>query len=133
MTLVAAGVGAAPALLPAVNRSQDLAPVSRRAAEVASTRPLLLWQPDETLVGTLDAGAGLAPRHADTFEEVTRRAAAEPATVVLVEVSPEGSDWRAQALLAAGWVVSERIDSPGPGGRHYALFVLRDRVGTPGP
>jgi 4-amino-4-deoxy-L-arabinose transferase-like glycosyltransferase len=122
-------LGVAPVLFPVMNRSQDLSPVAGAARAVAAHHPLVLWQPDETVVGTLDLYAGLTPPRVFAAEEIRRRLEASPDLRVLTEVSTSRGKERRLADLGQefGLTVQQRIDLPGPQGRRYAVLALPGR------
>ena len=83
-------------LIGAVNRSQDLAALASRIAQVAAPRPLLLWNPDETTLAWaqlyLPAGSWSAVDDADrdVSEMLAQRLHAAPDTVVLSMIPGKG-------------------------------------------
>jgi 4-amino-4-deoxy-L-arabinose transferase-like glycosyltransferase len=119
----------APVLFPVINRAQDLAPVATAAREVVASHPLVLWQPDETTIATLDFYARLTPPIVDQGSELERRLVAAPATRVLTEVTPgRGKERRIAELVDRfGLAVERRIDLPAPGGRRYAILAVPGR------
>jgi 4-amino-4-deoxy-L-arabinose transferase-like glycosyltransferase len=119
----------APVLFPVINRSQDLTPVAAAAREAAVAHPVVLWQPDETTIATLDFYARLTPPAVTTDEQLAERLAATPNLRVLTEVTPGRGKERRPAELAQrfGLTVEKRIDLPAPEGRSYAILGLPRR------
>ncbi len=117
-------VGIAPVLYPVLNRSQDLSPVAEATAEVARVHPVVIWQPDETIIGVLDFYASLTPPFTSADDELRRRLRADPSLRVLTEVTEgAGKERRADNLERRfGLMIERRVDSPPPGGRAYAIF-----------
>jgi 4-amino-4-deoxy-L-arabinose transferase-like glycosyltransferase len=116
----------APVLFPLINRSQDISPVARAARALAADHPVVLWQPDETIIAVLDFYAGLTPPRITAASELQRRLAATPKLCVLTEVTGGRGKERRIAELGErlGLVVERRIDLPAPGGRSYAFLAL---------
>jgi 4-amino-4-deoxy-L-arabinose transferase-like glycosyltransferase len=122
-------LAAAPVLFPLLNRAQDLSPVAVAARSAAQGAPLVLWQPDETTIATLDFYASLTPPIVTSDEQLAARLAAAPDLRVLTEVTPGRGKERRPAELARafGLVVERRIELPAPGGRSYAILGLPGR------
>jgi hypothetical protein len=122
-------LAAAPVLFPLLNRAQDLSPVAAAARTVSGVDPLVLWQPDETTIATLDFYASLTPPIVTSDEQLAERLAATPDLRVLTEVTPGRGKERRPAELARafGLTVERRIDLPAPGGRSYAILGLPRR------
>ena len=128
-TWVLALLAAAPMIFPVINRSQDLSPVAASARAAAAGHPLVVWQPDETIVATLDLYADLTPPALTADAELARRLAADPGLRVLTEVTPgRGKERRAAELeRRLGLAVERRIELPAPEGRSYAILALPGR------
>jgi 4-amino-4-deoxy-L-arabinose transferase-like glycosyltransferase len=124
LCLVVAWSCGAPLAFPVVDRAEDLAPVARVAHDVAAAHPLALWQPDETIIGTLDHFVALDPSALQTTGEVKARLAASPDVRLLARATGgHGTPQRLAALMAAtGLAVETRIDLPPPGGRSYVIL-----------
>jgi 4-amino-4-deoxy-L-arabinose transferase-like glycosyltransferase len=122
-------LGVAPALFPVINRSQNLSPVAEAASTVAAEHPVVLWQPDETIIGTLDLYASLTPPCVFAREELRQRLAGTPDLRVLTEVSASRGKERRLTDLGRefGLEVQRRIDLPAPLGRKYAILALPGR------
>jgi hypothetical protein len=122
-------LGVAPVLFPVINRSQDLSPVAEAAAKAAAEHPVVLWQPDETIIGTLDLYASLTPPCVFAREELRQRLTGTPDLRVLTEVSASRGKERRLTDLGRefGLEVQRRIDLPAPLGRKYAILALPGR------
>ncbi len=131
LTLLATAI----VVFPSLNRSQDLSPIATAAAAVATEHPLVVWQPDETVVATLDFFAGLTPPAVSSDADLARLLAAEPRLRVLTEVTPgRGKELRLSQLQERfGVYVERRIDLPAPQGRSYAILALPSRPPFTGP
>jgi len=122
-------LGVAPVLFPVINRSQNLSPVAEAASTVAAEHPVVLWQPDETIIGTLDLYASLTPPCVFAREELRQRLTGTPDLRVLTEVSTSRGKERRVTDLGQefGLAVQRRIDLPAPFGRRYAILALPGR------
>ncbi len=132
-------------LMGAANSIQDLSALASRVAQVAGSKPLLLWAPDETTLAWaqlyLPSGSWSAMDGSAADAELAGRLRAAPDTVVVSLIPGHGWSWphwrqylRGQdamaetsapppALSAAGLIVSTRIERPG--GRGYVLWRSR--------
>jgi 4-amino-4-deoxy-L-arabinose transferase-like glycosyltransferase len=122
-------LGVAPVLFPVINRAQNLSPVAEAASTVAAEHPVVLWQPDETIIGTLDLYASLTPPCVFAREELRQRLTGTPDLRVLTEVSTSRGKERRLTDLSQefGLAVQRRIDLPAPLGRRYAILALPGR------
>lgn len=114
----------APLAFPVIDRSQDIGPVARAAAEVAARHPLALWQPDETIIGVMDREAELTPRHLANRAQLRDALAGAPDLRLLAEATRSKSKEAGIGELERqlGFTVSRRIDLPEPGGRSYVIL-----------
>jgi hypothetical protein len=108
-----------------IDRSQDIGPVARAAAEVAARHPLALWQPDETIIGVMDREAELTPRHLADLGQLRGALAGAPDLHLLAEATRSKSKEAGIGELERqfGFTVSLRIDLPEPGGRSYVILA----------
>lgn len=136
--------------IPQVNPWQDQTIITHRVAQTAVQTPVLLFQPDETIVAQLDWHVQLRLTAVEDAAAARQIAAAHPATLFLAKINsdrlpsafrdklaqlvrPFGGKIRertatsegpkADALQAAGFECVERIGVPA--GRRYGLFRLR--------
>jgi 4-amino-4-deoxy-L-arabinose transferase-like glycosyltransferase len=118
-----------PALFPVINRSQDLSPVADAARAATAKHPVVLWHPDETIIGVLDFYANLTPPRVTNADELQVRLAGTPDLRVLTDVSRDRGKERRLAHLGQefGLTVERRIDLPSPLGRSYAILSLPGR------
>ncbi len=138
-------------LIGAANSIQDLPGLASRVAQVAGSKPLLLWAPDETTLAWaqlyLPSGSwsAIESTGAPADAALAGRLHAAPNTVVVSQLPGHGWSWAhwreylrgheavmdsslspmplvppQQALSAAEWYVSTRIERPG--GRGYLLW-----------
>ena len=123
--LIVAWSCAAPLAFPIVDRAQDLAPVARAARDVASMHPLVLWQPDETIIGTLDHFVAMDPPALQTIDEVRARLAMAPGLRLLARATGGRDTARrlAELLASCDLRIERRIDLPEPGGRRYVILA----------
>jgi hypothetical protein len=122
---IVAWSGWAPLVFPVINRAQDIAPVARAAAEVASRHPIALWRPDETIIGVLDYESSLTPPAITEIGRVREALAARPDLHLVAEVTRSKSKEAAVAPLRdeLHFTVLRRIDLPEPGGRSYEILA----------
>ena len=115
----------APLAFPVINRSQDIAPVARATAEVASRHPVALWQPDETIIAVMDLEAGVTPPRIPDLGRLRAALAASPDLHLVVEATRSKSMEVGIAALERqlGFRVLRRIDLPPPGGRSYVILA----------
>jgi 4-amino-4-deoxy-L-arabinose transferase-like glycosyltransferase len=122
-------VAVTPVLFPVIDRSQDLSPVAEAARAATAEHPVVLWQPDETIIGVLDFYADLTPRRVTEADELLRRLTGTPDLRVLTEVTTDRGKERRIAYLGreCGLAVERRIDLPPPLSRSYAILSLPGR------
>jgi 4-amino-4-deoxy-L-arabinose transferase-like glycosyltransferase len=127
--LVIAWSCGAPLAFPVFDRAQNLASVGYAAREVASAHALVLWQPDETIIGTLDHFVAMNPPALQTIEEVRARLVTAPDLRLLARATGGRDTGRrlAELVAASGLTIERRIDLPEPGGRSYVILSPRAR------
>ena len=106
-------------IFPLIDRWQDLGPTMHQVAEIAQTRPLSVYQPDETIIANLDYQAQLRlPAVADP-EAAKAAVIAEPQRWLLVR-----ADRGDLAPLRAVGLAEMRLFEIARG-RSYALYGLK--------
>ncbi len=114
LTMLVAWCGA----FPLIDRWQNLSPTVARVAAVAENRPLVLWQPDETIIANLDYLADLRPPRIESQAELLALAAREPRLVVFARFEEATVETDFNSL---GFVLSERLEIVR--GRIYGIFI----------
>ena len=104
--------------VPQFDRRQDLTPTVRALAEVTQTHPLLLYQPDETIIAYLDYLADLRPPA--VLDAATSKAAllTEPNRLLLVRIDHQ----EVTPLREVGLREVQVFEIPH--GRTYALYGI---------
>ena len=103
---------------PQFDRRQDLTPTMRALAEVAQTHPLLLYQPDETIISNLDYVVDLRPPMVMDAAAAKAALLAEPQRLLFVRV--DGGELAPLQRVGLREVQVFEI----PHGRAYALYEL---------
>ena len=151
--LAALAVGA-----PQANPWQDASVIAQNVSRVAAQSPVVLFQPDETIIAQLDWHLHLRLPAVDGADEARRRAREHPEMRFLVKLNsdrmppalreklgtlagalgitirdrPAITDGpKAEALAAVGFECVERIGVPA--GRRYGLFALHPAVPPASP
>ena len=135
-------------IAPLVNPWQDATLIARNVSRVAAHAPVVLFQPDETIIAQLDWHVHLRLAAVDGADEAQRQVREHPATLFLAKLNSDrippalqeklgrlakslglslrphtatADGPKAEALVAAGFECVERIGVPA--GRRYGLFA----------
>lgn len=115
VALLVAWIGA----FPVIDRWQDLTPTIRQVSQIVQSRPMVIYQPDETILANLSYLADLRLTRIDQADDARAWLLSEPRGVMLVRVRGVGQP---AELYAAGLRPVQTFDIPH--GRDYALFAI---------